>query len=204
MSRTKGLQIMGYPQLNIQQPVEQQTPGGMTQPDQSLWVWNRTGGLWDPDDHYMFMAQGILQPGESFSQSIRVTCDWETHLCGIWAAGGLRDEFEAKIELSDGHKVVAKNYIQDRTIRGRASIIPPEYRQDSTKLLPVPNSNGGVGIPIIVTWTLTNMGSRKASFSLKGEASLNVEAIHNYYSRLPFPQTESWEGFDPVTRWSSI
>src|SRR5512139_3021122 len=69
----------------FQTPVEQQTPGGATQPDRNLWIVNPTIGeqgeaaIWDADDAVRFAASGVWEPGQSASISQRVYADWREH-----------------------------------------------------------------------------------------------------------------------------
>jgi hypothetical protein len=63
----------------LQQPVEQWTPGGMTQPDHTKWVWNRTGFVWDPDDDDRLSGYGYLDANSKAVGSVGLMADMDAH-----------------------------------------------------------------------------------------------------------------------------
>ena len=70
--------------------VEQQTIGGATQPDPALWVVNRTGCVWDPDEQMVYSLMGRwIQPGETVSVTTCIVGDWSQHLFVMRADAGL-------------------------------------------------------------------------------------------------------------------
>lgn len=175
---------ISYTFENYQEPVEQQTPGGMTQPDQSLWVLNptlvtggsngTTGSIWDSDDMYRFIAEGMLAPGESFTVSKDVIADMTDHFVGIKVFCNTRSQFTASIAFSTSESVSAVQRVVDRQIIGKAGILTPIYQPTSPELLPIPGSNGGIGKHVLVTWTVTNTGTKAASFGMDGEICLAI------------------------------
>jgi len=180
-----------------QNPVEQQTPGGMLQPDRSLWVVNHTGYIWDPDDHVWWIAQGKLASGQSFEYSKWVVCDWAEHLVGFHAIGDIRSDFEVSITYSlSGFTVVAQPIIVGKQAVAKICSTTPEY-EHSDNLPPIENSNGGVGIPMMVTWKITNKSNRALDCSIKGEICLMGNSYQELYSSSLFPLTAYG------TKWNS-
>ena len=196
--------VITYTYQNTQQPGEQQTSGGMTQPDQDLWVINSTGCIWDADDNYKFIAKGTLEPGESFTVSRSVICDWTAHLVGITATGGKRESFEVSLSFSDGHCISPAFLIGKRYQDAKGCMSTPDYDHASTKLSPIPDSNGGIGQEITKTWTITNTGQRRSkTLWLTGEIGLNTNYRHERYCSCPFPLSiyGTCEGIDPKVCW---
>lgn len=170
---------------NLNFLVEQQTPGGMTQPDQSLWVGNRTGCVWDPDDLVVVSLDGRLKPGESVSISHCLIGDWAQHLLGA--------------RVTRGDVTVSLTLSGLRTVSGKVvCIIGPDYQRDSPKLSPIPDSNGGVGLRHDVTWTLTNTSHRPQWAAAVGEIRLDLNNTRSLYCPGPLQS----DGSDPTIQWS--
>jgi hypothetical protein len=75
----------------IQQPVEQQTPGWLLpcpallpscRTDQSLWVTNSTGMPWDVDDYIDRLGTGPLGTNAPVTDSLSYTADCDGSQCG--------------------------------------------------------------------------------------------------------------------------
>lgn len=134
----------------FQSPVEQQTPGGATQPDRSLWVTNPTRGdgpaacVWDADDQVSIGFSGLLEAGQSVSHTQCLIGDWSGHLAGISTT-------------TDGLAVVVSI---DGVASASRCLVGPEYDRDYPAFSPIAGSNGGVGVWHTVTWTVTNTTSR--------------------------------------------
>lgn len=139
-------------QRTLQQPVEQQTPGGATQPDRSLWVTNPTGCLWDTDDWLEARLSGKWAKGETRTYTDCVVADNDRHV--------------ARLELSAG---LTGSITIDGVNVGLCGATPwygdPEY----LALPEVEGSNGGHGRIVQVTWTVTNPGHTR-----KGTAFLRI------------------------------
>jgi hypothetical protein len=140
-----------------QQPVEQQTPGGATQPDQTLWVINRTDCIWDADDQWLAAGYGYLEPGASRSISTCIIGDWAAHDAWGWAVVRRGPTPAISVRLSGGPTASC--------VRG------PDYDYGSA-LPPIPDSNGGVGVIHTVTFTIRNPSDRRihidrAEFTLR-------------------------------------
>jgi len=130
-------------QFNQQQPVEQQTPGGAGQLDQSLWVVNPTSCLWDADDRVEAAWYGRLNRGQSESLTICVVGDWAAHLFSIGASEGVTTQITA----SEGPTA-------------SLCIVGPDYDHDfaNPNLSSIAGSNGGVGHVHWITFTIRNDG----------------------------------------------
>jgi hypothetical protein len=139
----------------LQQPVEQQTPGGATQPDHSLWVVNPTSCAWDADDRLQTRGLGILNAGESTTWHECVIADGTPHVFAV-------SSYSPKVGLTV--TVTWSNADATRTISvnvpARQTTITcfegPEYDQTSPLLVPIPDSNGGVGRTTDIAVTATN------------------------------------------------
>mgnify|MGYP001559318288 CR=1 FL=1 len=149
---------IGQTSFQHQQPVEQQTPGGATQPDQSLWVVNRTDCIWDADDQWLAVGYGYLDPGASVSVSTCIIGDWAAHDAWGWA-------LTSKSSVQPSLSVTVSGGPTAACVRG------PDY--DYGSALPIiPDSNGGVGVVHVATFTIANPSDRRirverAEFTLR-------------------------------------
>jgi hypothetical protein len=128
-------------QYTLQQPVEQQTPGGATQPDQSLWVVNPSACVWDSDDIVSALWAGRIGRGETQAFSVCVIGDWTDHLFRLSVSDGLI----GSISASDGPTATS-------------CLLGPDYDHSSPALAPIPDSNGGVGRVHTITFSVHNPG----------------------------------------------
>ena len=137
--------------IQRQKVVEQQTPGGATQPDSALWIVNPTTCVWDVDEYDSYRLGGkFLQADETVSVSDScVIGDWTGHLFVMWVEEGLR------AEVSVGERTWARDGPGYLCLRG------PGYGRDNSVLQPIPGSNGGVGVQLPITFAITNMTSKK-------------------------------------------
>ena len=180
---------------SIQSPVEQQTQGGATQPDQSLWVVNNTGLVWDFDDEITKSDTGYLDPGASvtFTEQIWVA-DWTPHITGIEAiAYGTVANFEVSVQVDDGLgtvlSVVSKPPVTTGTGKfknTRAYVAVSEfYSRTSPKLYPIPNSGyGGFGRIITATWTVHSKDSKRITLYVTRQTE-SQQGSHVGYWCLP-------------------
>jgi len=151
---------------SIQQPVEQQTPGGATQPDRNLWIVNPfTACGWDADDRGTNGAGGgDLAPGATYSVSMCVVADWRSHL---WSAIGTAErgaKFTVSLsvpELGFGAVSEPSADIDQHNAQAKICASGPDYDRTSPDLLSVADSNGGVGKVVTLTYSITNLGERR-------------------------------------------
>jgi len=134
-----------------QQPVEQQTPVGATQPDRSLWIVNPYAYplpqsewcVWDSDDRIMGGFGGIIGPGVTVSGSACVILDQVAH--------------EAWITVSDPRLV---GLVTVDGVSGQC-VFTPEFDNDEVSDLPeIEGSNGGHGLKTAITWSIHNPTNR--------------------------------------------
>lgn len=142
----------------IQQPVEQQTVGGATQPDQSLWVVNNTGCIWDADDRLNVWGIGQLAPGEVVRVESCVVADWTGHLIGLDVGG--RGNSKVRVTLRVGswsNSIISHNPVANAQ-KATLCLFTPDY-DHSYPLPPVLDSGvGGVGIIHPITIEIENLG----------------------------------------------
>jgi hypothetical protein len=140
-------------QRQIQQPVEQQTPGGATQPDRSLWVTNPTPCAWDPDDRIDGLFSGVIGKGETVSHTECVILDKANHLAGLKVGDGLAGSIRVSQPAGD---TFAGSTFDERCL------LTPEYGDPEYLALPeIDGSNGGHGDRVTVTWTITNVSGHR-------------------------------------------
>ena len=105
--------------------------------------------LWDVDDHTEVRWLGdYIRPGQSVSITKCIIADtgW---LFGIDQEVGLGLTLTISFDLSTGRDF-------SLTSPDRFCVGGPEVRNESPLRVPIPDSNGGTGIPGTVTWTVTN------------------------------------------------
>ncbi len=166
-----------------QQPVEQQTLGGASQPDKSLWVINNTGCLWDADDNWYASAGGPLEPGQQFSIQSCIIGDWTAHTSILHMSAERGAEFEVTISIPEiGFSVTEPSvfYRQDGSIhaanRAKLCVQGPDFSRDSSMLRPIPNSGyGGVGNPLTIVFTVTNTGIKTIR---KGMVLMSIDNLN--------------------------
>ncbi len=163
--------------LELQTPVEQQTQGGATQPDQNLWVTNPTGTPWDIDDRHLVTDKGYLDPGQSASFTEYMVADWaNTHILGIEVTSERSsDLFTASVRVDDAAGTVVTitstlphvvNGIHGKFADTMTALFSFFYWQNSPKLVPIPNSGfGGIGRVLAITWTVTNTDSHRITLT---------------------------------------
>lgn len=140
---------------NYQNPVEQQTPGGATQPDHSLWVINPTIGtsnvcVWDADDQINLNFGGVIESGQTITYTTCLFGDWADHVIGMSRGSNARNT-GVKIEASLSVDGITTINVQDK-----ACIIGPDYDRDYPSFETIAGSNGGRAVRHTVTWTVHN------------------------------------------------
>jgi hypothetical protein len=139
----------GFPQ----QPVEQQTPGGATQLDRSLWVVNSTPCLWDADDRVDGIFSGILEAGGSVFHTECLILDKANHLVGLNVGQGLTSSISVSQPIG---------YTFHGSTSDERCLLSPEYGSPEYLNLPlIEGSNGGHGDRVVVTWTVTNISGHR-------------------------------------------
>lgn len=134
-----------------QNPVEQQTPGGATQSDESLWIINSTDCLWDSDDSLRASWRGRLNRGDMTTFTFCIVGDWSEHLVRLDISDGL----VGTIAASEGPTATT-------CLQG------PNYdnNPDNPLLEPIAGSNGGVGHIHYITVTANNFGKPRPNASV--------------------------------------
>jgi len=196
--------------IQIQQPVEQQTQGGSTQPDQSLWVVNNTRVPWDTDDIREIDNSGYLDPGQSstFTENALVA-DWVNHIVAIEATSQTKSaNFIVSARLDDGlgTNILATSrpatLIAQSTMYAAVAIFSQVYQQSSSKLSAIPNSGfGGIGRMLTVTWTVTNNGARRITLSVHHMAESQYHLSYWCPEGNPFNIANQHVTGDPSFAW---
>jgi len=160
-----------------QQPVEQQTEGGATQPDHSLWVVNNTGCAWDADDaRYSGATDGTLAAGATAVGSRCIVADWMEHAVYVTVNSKspnlvLTLSYQPQgYNFTAARRLVDGRYVYEICVRG------PKYTEGaSPELQPIPNSGyGGVGVPTTFTYSLHNPTSQTIR-NVHGRMTLRAE-----------------------------
>ena len=170
------------PRLSVTQEtrdeiVEQQTPGGATQPDPTLWVTNRTGCVWDPDDITEAYWYGTWEKDQTITFGVCYIGDWQAHLWAIASGEGMR------LSLVPSLGPTVSTY-------GSACLIGPDYDRSYDGFVLV---GEGVGVPGAMTFMATNTSGRR----LRSLVFIHVRPT----SSVQFcPSPPVWTGtYDP--RW---
>ena len=184
-------------QESHQNPVEQQTPSGATQPDHSLWVVNDSDMIWDADDIWKWYGSGRIESGQTISISKQVICDWKSHLCGITCLGK-KAEFEVSISIYGEH--INHSIVALSNREAKCLMMTPDYVKSTDKLVPISNGRGQI---YEVVFLIKNLG-RKKDFSVMGEIAHLSTTRQSLYSSCPFPVTVNGNkiGYDPNIKWA--
>ena len=154
-------------QRSTQQPVEQQTPGGATQPDPSLWIVNPDPGVcaWDADDTLEARGSGSLAPGEAVEWHECVYADWQPHAFNAQVSAKtsklLVEVGWSNADASRSFAVAGTPGPQNSTL-WLACFFGPDYDNGSPLLPTVGSSNGGRAQLTDVFVRVTNVGPRTA------------------------------------------
>lgn len=162
--------------------VEQQTPGGATQPDPDLWVINRTGCLWDADDHLNVQSAGRLTT--AYTQTECVIADGTNHLVALVVTVKNKPTPDVLASIHFTRNDTPWNLDVQSSVLAprdrhfseiRLCTFTPEYDNDDPTYDLIPDSNGGIGWPTDVEFTVE--GSAKAlsmRVAIVGDSSTNV------------------------------
>lgn len=129
--------------------------------------------IWNVDDLAEWAFGGSLAVGESFTFGYPFMFDNSGHLLWINAVVGNGREFRLTISVPE----LAFSYSQDFTTSGRFCLVGG-VPLSSPLLSPIPDSNGGVGLPITVQWTITATDRR----GLGNSVGLNGASLYGNFS----------------------
>lgn len=173
-----------------QQPVEQQTPMGESQPDPNLWVLNPTDCIWDGDDRQDYFGSGRLRPGDSASQASCIMADWDWHLAGIKVCSRQAAAVHGAVTFDLGGTALGAVRIEteelmwselDRRYCATACMIGPHFDRSSPYLESVRDSKGGVAFPVVVRFEVVSYDTQQRSVDVVGMLlpdSNNSEAVY--------------------------
>lgn len=192
----------------IQNPVEQQTPGGQTQPDRTLWVVNNTGCIWDADDSWRAIAGGgSLEPGSRMTFGRCLIADWSAHLWHIRVSGPKNAHFRAYLEVPElGFSVSADGRLEGRWRYAEIAVLGPRYDRGSPALSPIPDSNGGVGKQVTLLFVVENLDRRPLRrWGMALDVRLNTDQMQEEWVPTGYPihQTGRTQAGDPRWHWST-
>lgn len=155
---------------------------------------NDTGCPWDPDDDIMGSGGGELDPGQSASVSacVIVEKNLPVHALVLTVNGKKgrsgAQEFASEIAIQYRGRLTTDVYrVTDSTpmpytnpakpqagtvMRERLCVVTT-YPDGTEEIGPV-GSYGGLGVYTVVTYTVTNLGSRREEFYAKAEVSASL------------------------------
>jgi len=164
----------------IQQPVEQQTPGWLLpcplteticRFDQTLWVTNPTGMPWDVDDHMDRAAMGSLGSATTVTDNLSYTADCDGGQCGpyrfvVVRASVAAPSLQMSVVITPGQNGGQDNYAASAPTWNPTTKKwdyyfcqkTPSYPDSDPRLQLIANSNGGMGVPTSLVLTVTNSG----------------------------------------------
>lgn len=166
--------------VEIQQPVEQQTPGwllpcpatlALCRMVQSLWVTNPTGMPWDVDDFIDRLGTGPLGTNAPVGDSLSFIADCDGSQCGpyrfvVVRASAPSSSLQLSVDITPGQNGERDSYSAPAPTWNASTKKwdyllcepAPSYPYGDLRLQPIPGSNGGTGVPTSVTLTVTNAG----------------------------------------------
>lgn len=150
-------------------PVEQQSPGWPTNPDQSAWVRNPTPCAWDVDDTFINWSplDALLGAGEVSETTECILADWRIHLASVQVISASPD-LRVSFTFAEGQTfVVDPTEMPDGRTSYRGCVAGPAYTANAPELREIPDSNHGVAVPSHVTLRIENPGSRRVKTTTK-------------------------------------
>jgi len=114
-------------------------------------VVNSTECIWDIDDNLSFVGTGNIGPRQTVSFERCLIADNAYHLWGMAVGTPRRADYRATLSFSTGHTIELSN---------RGCMVGPIYDLVFSGLQPIPDSNGGVGKLVTVTWSITNLNKQ--------------------------------------------
>jgi len=184
----------GVPDVT-QQPVEQQTEGGATQPDHSLWVVNNTGCAWDADDsRYTGDTDGTLAAGATASGSRCVISDDVEHGVYLSINSPSPNLVVSMTYAPQGYSFTASPRVEGNRYRYELCVEGVDYDASSPDLQPIPNSGvGGEGVVTTITYSVRNPTTRTVR-STNGVWRLRAETELACGSGWTFTRTGTYPG----------
>lgn len=129
--------------------------------DPSSCVVNSTPCAWTADSRVTYQGFGFLAAGATASASFCFVADWQQHILGAAVQSASPDlivkmRYEALgVEFVIPPRPITHGYDY------RGCVVGPFYAHSDPQLLPIPGSNGGVGLRTDITMTVTNPTGRK-------------------------------------------
>ncbi len=187
-NRTNPLDLSNPSSISIQSDsiIEKQNDWPYTaDPDYPNLIVNPTIGTWDINDHFNKTSSGYLDPGTSTSTNINHIFDFNPiykcnyGYCAWWSA--VSNRFGANIIAPSDKLLVTtcyspQNYcftatpIWDATnkIFRYTNCSNTVYTSDDPAVIVIPNSNGGRGVPTVITLTIKNTNTQTGEkYSIK-------------------------------------
>jgi hypothetical protein len=168
-------------------PVEQQTSGGATQPDQSLWIINPASYIWDADDRVKLIGDSTLYSQSEAIYAESIIADNCGHLVGIDVNASTSD-LTVQIQMSgmglDTTNEVIETYrdlvieafpvkVDKRSFRYVACAYGSKFDKNFINYLPIiENSNGGRGFIWEVRFIIRN-GTNKTIRHISAQAVIS-------------------------------
>ena len=177
---------------DTQNPVEQQTQGGATQPDHSLWVVNNTGCVWDADDsRSMGFLDSTLAAGETVSGSKCYIADWQDRQFYVNAFSKSPD-LVVTLEvqpLGFAFTLIPSFDSAVRRYRYEMCFRQADYDRDYPNFQPIPDSGfGGVGVPQTITVSIRNPTNR----TVRSTSALFRFSTSPYQGRCDLADLAAW------------
>lgn len=191
--------------VQIDQPVEQQTPwiddGGpglaWWPNDLSLWANNRTGCLWDEDDHSALFADGRLAGGATATGQFCVVAEPASVHNTLWGTEGYWS-FAPRVLAVSVRSSSPNLSVRACFAPGGCVSIPPtaerrsynysgcvrvKYTNDDPAVVPIADANGAVGV--LTNVILTVSAQKKAAATGSAEAAGGFGDWSQYCSSTP-------------------
>lgn len=206
-----GVWSVNVPRGWVSVPVENQTPGGATQPDPSLWTVNPTINdpvpcAYDADDEMRASigASALLRPGESAAGSWCSFADWTSHAValrnstpGLLATLTLPGHVTLTVPGGQTGCIAGPVYRLDR----RGTVAQPQFDPGwdfSPLLLPLAGTAGGVGVRHDFTFRVTNPTSKRMRNVFATSGIFLAGFAYEAAPWCPFPWHQYWTPLYPA------
>ncbi len=164
-------------------------------------VVNPTDCVWDTDDTLIDIGWARLAPGETLEGQECLIADLGHRI----AAHACAPKGASRVLLSLSVSVPKGTWTQQTVIDEGCQavcIVGPAYPNESEYMEPIPNSNGGIGVPTTITAFVQNLGKGKKALSV-GLYVSHRNANQWLCGAYPGPQWSSTpQGEVPVIRWA--
>jgi len=190
---------------SFQRLVEQQTPGGATQPDPSLWVVNPLipQCAWDSDDEIKISSSvgRVLDPGAVALTTECLVADHAGHL--IWfSVLSPRPTLRVTLSFPDYNRTIElqPEKLSQNEYAWKGCVIGPEFDYDAIRYEALPeiaSSNGGRGKISRVIFSIENVGPRSVrDIGVLGALNLDTNQFRDARCRFPLVKER-----DPADPW---